>query len=337
LRLPALVCALALGLTAVGPAPAAELVLTNGDRLTGRVVSREGDRLSFETAWGGVLAIPWEHVARLTTDAPVLVVTEDDTLLRGRLDLDPEAGLRVVPEDGEPVAVDEAAVAAFNPEAWQLGTAIDYGGHVALALMADRGPSDTDEVDVDGDFTARRGDDRVVVRGDLEYDKADGDTTKNRWQVLGKLEHFTGGPWYVAVNAFVERDTVSGLQHRYHVGPALGYQFFEGEERNLKAEAGLYYTVSDFSDSGRSESVAAGWLVDYDQWLGARLLQVYHTQAGIVANDENMSFKSKTGLRFPVTGGFHTAAEVEANWDAETAGDADEVELIYRLKAGYGW
>jgi hypothetical protein len=31
------------------------------------------------------------------------------------------------------------------------------------------------------------------------------------------------------------------------------------------------------------------------------------------------------------------AAEVEAKWDAETAGDADEVELIYRLKAGYGW
>jgi hypothetical protein len=50
-----------------------------------------------------------------------------------------------------------------------------------------------------------------------------------------------------------------------------------------------------------------------------------------------MNFKSKTGLRLPVHSGFLASAEIEANWDAETAENRDDTEVITRIKLGYGW
>ena len=66
-------------------------------------------------------------------------------------------------------------------------------------------------------------------------------------------------------------------------------------------------------------------------------VQAYHRQTMVLSDTENMNFKSKTGLRFPLTDGFLASTELEANWDAETAGDADKTEIIFRLKFGYGW
>jgi hypothetical protein len=64
LRLSVLLC-LALSWTAV--AVADELKLSNGDRLTGTVVSLTGGSLTFKTAHGE-LKIPWPNVTSLTME-----------------------------------------------------------------------------------------------------------------------------------------------------------------------------------------------------------------------------------------------------------------------------
>ncbi len=152
------------------------------------------------------------------------------------------------------------------------------------------------------------------------------------------IQSFVGSKkLYYSLTAFVEHNREKGLNLRYYVGPGIGYQFFEGEEKNLRAEWGIMYTSSDLVDRGETTNIGTGWFVDYDQYIYQRLVQAYHRQSGILSDRENMNIKSITGLRFPLTGGFLASLELEANWDAETAGDTDPTELVYRLKFGYGW
>ena len=54
-----------------GPAGADELLMKNGDRLQGSVVSMSLGKLVFKTSYAGDITIKWEEVATLTTDKPV--------------------------------------------------------------------------------------------------------------------------------------------------------------------------------------------------------------------------------------------------------------------------
>lgn len=329
--------ALTCWLLPVAASTAATLVMDNGDRLSGKVVRIEGGQLTFETEYAGTLIIDWGRVASLDEDATVAVLLNDATVEDGSIAGSPEGGLTVRNAQGESRQVAADEIAAVNPEPWRIGRGVKWTGLLNLAIKADRGTPDKDEIDFDLVTAWRRQYDRFEFRGDLEYDTTDGTESKNNWDLLGKYEYFVSDRLYYAANASAEYDRFKGINYRYRLGPAIGYQFYEGEDLNLKAETGLYYTTSDIDPNGRSSSLAAGWLIDADRRFAFADLQAYHWQSMVLSNRENMNFKSKTGVRVPLGGDFVGSAEVEANWDAETADDADSTEVVYRVKVGYGW
>src|SRR6185295_4966414 len=63
-----------------------EVLLANGDRLSGKVVRKETDRLVLNTPYAGDVNIPWADVKRITTDAPILIYLAADRKLTGTLD-----------------------------------------------------------------------------------------------------------------------------------------------------------------------------------------------------------------------------------------------------------
>ena len=83
---------LATVLTAVGlllfsltaTALADEVFLKNGNHLSGTIVSMGEGKLVLETDFAGRLTIDWGSVERLSTDAPLTVVLEDGSILKGR-------------------------------------------------------------------------------------------------------------------------------------------------------------------------------------------------------------------------------------------------------------
>lgn len=332
LRLVPLLCALPVG--------AATLVMDNGDRLSGDIVRLSNGQLTFRTDYAGTLTIPWSRVAELQTDKDVAVWLQDGQIERGRLSGRPADGLTLRQQQDEQPQVDRVVSAddikGINPEPWRTGGGLRWTGLLNLSIKADRGNTVKDEIDLDLTTALRRQYDRFEFRGDLEYDTSGGVETKNKWSAFGKYEYFVTDRLYYAANLSAEYDRFKGLNDRYHVGPAVGYVFHESDRRNLRAEAGLYYATSDIDPNGRSSSLATGWLIDADRHLGSAL-QAYHWQSMILSNPENMNFKSKTGLRVPLDGGVVGSAEIEANWDAETAAESDSTEVIYRLKVGYGW
>src|SRR3982751_5307215 len=56
-----------------------KVILKNQDRVTGKVVKKDGDKLTFKTDHFGEVAIPWDQIQELQTDEPVTVVSASGT------------------------------------------------------------------------------------------------------------------------------------------------------------------------------------------------------------------------------------------------------------------
>ena len=69
IQVPAVAAALVLA--ASSAARADTLTLRNGDHLSGKVLHKSGDTLTFETTYAGKLKIRWSEIQSVTTDAPV--------------------------------------------------------------------------------------------------------------------------------------------------------------------------------------------------------------------------------------------------------------------------
>jgi len=88
-------------LAAIFSLPAAQadqIVLVNGDRLTGKVVSKAEDTLRFHTEYAGEIKVRWKDVVSITTDASVTVLSPGGELRTGRLETTPSAGIALVSE-----------------------------------------------------------------------------------------------------------------------------------------------------------------------------------------------------------------------------------------------
>ena len=58
-----------------GEALADEVVLKNGDRLTGEVMALEQDKLIFKTSYAGEIFIAWSEVEKISVNKPVFFQT----------------------------------------------------------------------------------------------------------------------------------------------------------------------------------------------------------------------------------------------------------------------
>ena len=67
----------------LGAAWADQVVMKNGDRITGTIVKQDGKTITVKTANFGVVTAPWDQVASIQSDQPVNVVLKDGKALVG--------------------------------------------------------------------------------------------------------------------------------------------------------------------------------------------------------------------------------------------------------------
>src|ERR1700746_1894166 len=87
---------LAVGLSSfvASAARADTLVLKNGDRLPGTIVSSDGKELTFKTDFAGEIKVKWPTIAEVKSEKPLYVVMPDKKTVSG--DVTTEGGNLVV-------------------------------------------------------------------------------------------------------------------------------------------------------------------------------------------------------------------------------------------------
>jgi putative salt-induced outer membrane protein YdiY len=319
--------------------PADELVMQDGSRLVGKVLGGTDGVLDFETGFAGVLKVQWDQISEMRTDTPVRLLLGDDEVLE--ITTARESGEELLVGDGAEVlrSLDRSDVVVVNPEPWRLGDGIRWTGRVNLELKTERGNTDTDEFEADGEMRFRRVRDRMTFLGQYEKDKSSGELTTNNWEASGKYDYFFGEKFYAGAQLRLEHDEFADLDLRTSIGPHVGYQFYESVAMNFNMDAGLLYVDEDYIESPDDDYIALGWNVNFDRFLIPERVQFYHRHTGTMDTGDtgNTAIDSWTGFRFPLYAGIVASAEAEVNYDGGAPDDVDNTDTTYRLKLGYQW
>jgi putative salt-induced outer membrane protein YdiY len=319
-----------------------ELLMRDGSRLLGKVVKREGGTLNFKTTYAGVIKVKWVEVSELHTDEPMTLMLKDESTLTAQHIKNTEAGILLddnIEADQSTESLAQSELEYINPDPWRTGDGYKLDGHINFALSKERGNTDKDEIDTDGDLTWRFLNDRFRMFGEFERDRNDNKKTKGKWKLDNSYDHFLTKKWYAGAYLGFEHDQFADLNLRTVVGPKMGYQWFESKEMNLSTEIGPLYTDEDFDSDPDDDYMALGWGINFDRYIFGEFMQFYHRQTGLWSMDDtsDLVWNTWTGLRFPLVLGLVASTEMQVEYDSGAADEADDLDTTYTLKLGYAW
>lgn len=317
------------------PAAADEVVLDNGDRLTGTALGLAGGKLSFETAYAGKIFIDWVCVARLTAEGPFAVVLDDDSEIVGPLTAPDDERLEVVAEDtGEPIVVDFGRVVALEepgrPE-------VTYDGSVSASLVSSSGNTDSDNRYLEGRFEARTLKSRYTFAASHKNAEEDGRKTASRSTASLGYDLFFSDSWYLNSNALFTEDEFQGLNLRSSLGVAAGYQVWERPDASLSVELGVSYVNEDFITAPDEDFPAARWALDWEAPLFGAEVGFFHRQQGLLSleDSDDLVIQSRTGVGFSLFADFVATVQVSYDWDNSPPAGLEKDDTTLLLNLGY--
>ena len=321
-------------------ASADQLLMKNGSRLVGTLVSSSESEVVFDTPFAGEITLKQENIESMVTSEDVTLLMQDGRVFRNKKIIEQGGELIVIDQNDMPIEFDVADIQFVNPEPWRLGEGYKWFGQVNAALESERGNSDSDEVDIDFESVWRSLEDRFTIRGLSELDRSNGDKTKDTWWIRNKYDRFsTVDPDnYFGYQLYFEYDKFADLDLRTMTGPYIGRQFFENNLLNMHAEVGVLYVDEQFDVAEDGDFWGANWEVRLTSGIIPKL-ELYLDQAGVLnLNDSADSIANTTfGIRFPLIYGLQIAAEAKWEYDGGAAEGVDDTDETYNFKLGYAW
>ena len=317
-----------------------ELIMKNGSRLVGTLISASQSDVVFETPFAGKISVKQANIEQIVADGKVTLMMQDGKVYRDKQIVSRDQRLLVMASKQQPVMFDVADIKLVNPEPWRIGDGYKWYGQMNLAMLSERGNTDSDEMDVDFESLWRSIADRYTLRGLWELDSTDGTENKNTANLRIKYDRFQveDPDNYIGAQVALERDKFADLNLRTTVGPYLGRQFFESQLLTLHGEMGVVYVEEDFDLAPNDDYWGSNWemrlisdiIPDTQLYLNADgIFNFSHTDRHLI----NTTF----GISLPVMYGLKAGAEVRYKYNGGAVDGVDKLDETYNIKFGYVW
>ena len=283
-----------------------EVVLKNGDRLSGKVLHLAGGKLGFATAYAKRIELDWSEVAHLGTDAPVAVVR------RGEKEA---ASVRLTPD----ARLED--IVFINPKPHESGLGTSYSGRAALAASYVRGNAESERFYGDAELTARAHAYRYTVSGKAER-RADPLAGSNlAWLGAANYDRFVGEKRFLYVRGSLEHDRAKDIDRRSALGGGYGAQLVESERASVSLRGGLDYVAVQRSRAADERYPALGWALKAEAKPWGARLQAFHEHEGFwnLEDTAQLFLRSKTGLRMPLVERLSATAQLNVDWERRPA------------------
>src|SRR5262245_15891636 len=157
-----LTCALVISLALAGRAWADEVLLLNGDRLTGKIQSAEGGKLVIKIG-GDEVTVDLKNVKTFSTDEPI-VIQSGDSFISSKVGAGPDGTVQVFPvEGGAPQAIALKDVSRINPPA------VKWTGSLVGNALITTGNSETENFGLSVNAVRRSEIDRLTLGAAYYY------------------------------------------------------------------------------------------------------------------------------------------------------------------------
>jgi len=314
---------------------------TNGDKLSGQIISLTEGKLVLKSQVAGEVTIDFSKVATLESDRTVVMHLSDGTVVRRKL-VKSEQG-RVGIEPGKDIQAQRfqlSSIESINPPPPKKPK---WKGTVSAGFTSTHGNTVTDSRNLSVNLQRKSEDDRITVQGDYarsqqeDPDTKEKEVTENWWRTRGKYDYFFAKKKYVYVNTRYEKDSIADLKRRVVAGGGGGYQWMESEKMNFYTEAGLASVYEKFENQSESNTeVSAELSYHFDRklmkWITFLNDLTYYPS---LEEFSDYYLTSTWELRASVTEKMFTNFKVIFDYDATPAQDAGNTDVKYIL--GVGW
>ena len=315
-------------------ATADEVLLRNGDRLSGEIVSMEKELLVLKSEIvEEKLSIELKDIVCIRSGRKLPAVFKNEEMVIGTLSC-PENGM---------IAIDSENLGNLPPLALSRLQSINpstYSGLFNLGGELNRGNSNTSSVNFESKFQVRTHKHRFTVDVTHNFGETNGDVTIRNSSGSLKYDFFSGEKVYSYAQSLNEQDPFANLNLRNTDGLGMGYQFSETRKLNLFVELGISFFNEDVI-IGNDKRIAAGrWAVGFDWEFIPRRIWLYHHEEGYYNFEEKTYvMKSDQGMRIPLRDNFSLNFEVDYRINsAPQAGDKNsDMRALFGLTYNYAY
>ena len=224
-----------------------QVTLKNQDRITGKVVKKEGEKLTFKSDHFGEVTIPWEQVQDLRTDDPIDVVLTSGTPTKTIINTGDPSGAAPLQQ----IEVVRDSAEQLKWERLQRPSWMDlWAGTATIGYAGAQGNAKTRTFT--GGFNASRltRTDRTTVyfaaiRSSAFIEGIQASTAQAVRGGWGYDHNVTRRIFFNGFNDY-EYDKFQNLDLRFVLGGGLGYIAWQGERGRLDLLAGVAYNREQF-------------------------------------------------------------------------------------------
>lgn len=308
-----------------------EVVLRNGDRLSGTVVKYTGETLVFTTPYSKEIPIAWAEVESLTTETPYWVKLGSGEYVSARF-VPRDDGVYLESEQVEgaqPVALNEVVTIGIPPGA-------RWSADVKAVVNGSQGNTETFAFGAAAEAFRDTDDDRLRFGGALAREsQSDKDTVKNTRGWL-YYDYHLGAHWDLGAFVTLEYDHFKDLDLRTVVGGGPGYRFIDTKTMLFKVRAGLAYVNENFGEQS-DRDYATAVLGDEFRWQISegrsvyQLLDVYPS----LARGEDVLLHAEVGFRQTLIKGLFLELALIDDYDNLPAEGRKKNDFRYLVQLGY--
>ena len=316
----------------LGSVQADTLLLHNGDRLSGTLVSIADQKVAFETVYAGLLTVEQRVVAQIETSR-VYNLRVAAFERQGRLLVrDGQQGVGRS-DDFAPIGI--ASIESADRRRVMAMLPLDWVSRVDLSAVFSSGNSATESFNTLAESRLKRPNAEHLATLLRNTEKAEGNTSKDQVDLSYGFKRFISPRWYGSANGNYFRDELKDIDQRLSIGAGLGFQLANSRRGALSTEVGVSAVQERLNGVDRTNP-AARWAVDFQRYFFDRRVEVFHRQTllAIASEGRGQVLTSSTGLRFALSERVDTALRTDLNYETNPPQGSEKTDTTYTLGVG---
>lgn len=326
----------------ISSAHADQVLLNNGDHLSGKIVRMESDSLILKTSWGSPdkeISLSWPSVAQIELSTPARVVLQTGEF-DGTIEPVGHRSMQVAAGQTKGMILRRDDILAINPVQHTDPDAFKHSGRVDAGLGFARGNTETSNYYFSGQMKFENRLNRITFKGDSRHETGSNSVvTTERSRLSGKYDRFLSKRMYVYTQGIAEQDRLASIDLRSTLGVGSGYQIYRGENLNLGVESGLSLIHTDYKNAPTDNETTLRLGANYDQYFWNRGLKVENSSEVFlpVSGYDDMLLRSKTSLLVPIGKNITSGLSFTVDWDRKPAQGKKSLDRSLQATLGYGF
>jgi putative salt-induced outer membrane protein YdiY len=317
-----------------------QVVLKNGDRLTGKIVDLVNGKLTLKSDVVGDVTIDLKDIQTFSSETPLTIHLKDGTVLhQPAMAAEPNQFSITTGKPLQPQTFSLGQVASINPPP---KPEPKWTGSLTGSVSSTHG--NTKAESVSGSLSVARRSDRDRITASADYSRSqqtDPDTgednvTENWWRTKAQYDYFFSKKFFGFVNGRYEKDSIAELDRRVVVGGGGGYQWIEEPETSFSTSFGLaslYEKFDNETDSNSEISLQAGYNLNKALCKKVKFLHDL-TYYPSVEQFSDYFLTTSAELRATMVKNLFASFRVIFDYDASPAAGRGSTDVKYLLGVG---